>query len=411
MKSILLSIIVFVFSISTVQSQWISQTSGTTSQLYSVSAVNNNVVWICGASGTVLRTTNGGDNWLNASSPPIVNDVYNIFGIDECNALVTRSTSTEALVWKTTNCGTTWVEVFNQPMGYINAIEIGPGGTGLMVGNPLFGKWSIWRTADYGATWDSSGMLLPQAGTEAGYRNSLYASGTSYWFGTNNNRIYYTPNSGVTWNVQATPDLYSYAIWFNSLVGLAGGIGGMKTTDGGTNWAASTFPGSSSINCIAGTGSTFWISRNNLAIYKTSNAGENWTTDYTSPQIVLDIAIARTGNRLWAVGLNGSISRSEGAVSINNISSNVPDRYSLSQNYPNPFNPSSKIQFDITKADFVSLKVYNTLGQEVSKLVNENLSPGTYEVTFDGAGLNSGIYFYTLRIGEFTETKKMVLVK
>ncbi len=401
----------FVFSISTVQSQWVPQTSGTTSQLYSVSAVDNNIAWICGASGTVLRTTNGGDNWFNASSPPIVNDVYNIFGIDECTALVTRSTSTEALVWKTTNCGVTWIEVFNLPMGYINAIEIGPGGSGLMVGNPLFGKWSIWRTADYGTTWDSSGVFLTQAGTEAGHRNSLYASGTSYWFGTNNNRIYYTPNSGVTWTAQPTPDLYSYAIWFNSSVGLAGGIGGMKTTNGGTNWVASTFPGSSSINSIAGTGSTFWISRNNSAIYKTTNAGENWTTDYTAPQIVLDIAIARNGNRLWAIGLNGFISRSEGTVSINNISSNIPDKYSLSQNYPNPFNPTTKIKFDIVKSDFATLKVFNSTGQEVSRLVEQNLQPGTYEVSFDGGSLTSGIYFYTIHTGDFMKTKKMVLVK
>jgi hypothetical protein len=114
---------------------------------------------------------------------------------------------------------------------------------------------------------------------------------------------------------------------------------------------------------------------------------------------------------LWVVGAAGSIYTNDGVVSVNNISSNVPEKYSLSQNYPNPFNPSSKITFDITKANFVSLKVYNSLGQEVSKLVNENLTPGTYEVTFDGAGLNSGIYFYTIQTGDFVETKKMMLVK
>ena len=411
MKTILLSALVLLFSISTVYSQWISQTSGTTSALYSVSAVDNNVVWICGEDGVILRTTNGGENWSNVGTAPIVNDVYNIFGIDACNALVTRSTSTEAIVWKTTNCGATWVEVFNQPMVYINAIEIGPGGTGIMVGNPLFNNWSIWQTADYGSTWDSLVTPLPQAGTEAGYVNSLYANGSSYWFGTNNNRIYYSPNSGSTWTAQSTPDLFSYAVWFNSLVGLSGGISGMKTTDGGTNWTVSSFPGSGSIKCIAGTGSAFWMSRNNIQIYKTTNSGDNWTTDYSAPFVVLDIAIARTGNRLWAVGLEGSISRSEGTVSINNISSNIPDRYSLSQNYPNPFNPTTKIEFDIVKSGYTSLKVFNTAGQEVSKLVEQNLQPGTYEVSFDGGNLSSGIYFYTLSSGDFTETKRMVLVK
>jgi hypothetical protein len=128
---------------------------------------------------------------------------------------------------------------------------------------------------------------------------------------------------------------------------------------------------------------------------------------------------ASGGYMIYAVGTGGRIYALDYAAAINHLSANVPAHYSLSQNYPNPFNPTSKIKFDITNANFVSLKVYNSLGQEVSTLVNENLTPGTYEVTFDGAGLNSGIYFYTLIVGDpgsspgqsFVETKKMMLVK
>jgi hypothetical protein len=98
----------------------------------------------------------------------------------------------------------------------------------------------------------------------------------------------------------------------------------------------------------------------------------------------------------------------------------IPDRFSLSQNYPNPFNAISKIKFEIPPFNpplskggrgGVSLKVYDILGKELQTLVNEQLQPGTYEVTFDGSGLASGIYFYQLKAGEFLETKKLVLLK
>lgn len=98
-------------------------------------------------------------------------------------------------------------------------------------------------------------------------------------------------------------------------------------------------------------------------------------------------------------------------VGISQISSNVPERFSLSQNYPNPFNPSTKIAFNVPAKGFVTLKVYDALGQEVATLVNQNLSVGEYAYEFNASVLSSGIYFYTLKGENFIETKKMMLVK
>jgi len=98
-------------------------------------------------------------------------------------------------------------------------------------------------------------------------------------------------------------------------------------------------------------------------------------------------------------------------TSINTISTEVPAKYSLSQNYPNPFNPATSIKFAITKAGFVSLKIYDLTGREISSLVNENLSAGTYNYAYNAANLSSGIYFYTLKADGFSETKKMMLIK
>ena len=91
--------------------------------------------------------------------------------------------------------------------------------------------------------------------------------------------------------------------------------------------------------------------------------------------------------------------------------SNIPDKFSLSQNYPNPFNPTTNIQFDLPKQGFVSLKVYDVVGKEVATLVNEVKNVGIYDVTFDGANLSSGIYFYRLEVNDFVAVKKMLLVK
>ncbi len=101
------------------------------------------------------------------------------------------------------------------------------------------------------------------------------------------------------------------------------------------------------------------------------------------------------------------------ACTITGIENNteVPKTYSLMQNYPNPFNPVTKISFNIPKLGFVSLKVYDVLGKEVSTLVSEVKNPGSYVVDFNGASLSSGIYFYRLEADGFTSVKKMMLVK
>ncbi|MBS1518130.1 MAG: T9SS type A sorting domain-containing protein [Bacteroidetes bacterium] len=98
-------------------------------------------------------------------------------------------------------------------------------------------------------------------------------------------------------------------------------------------------------------------------------------------------------------------------VGINQISSVLPERFSLYNNYPNPFNPTTNIKFDIIKNDRVTLSVYNVLGEKVSTLVDQDLAPGSYTVDFNAAGLSSGMYFYRLETRGYSETKRMALVK
>jgi hypothetical protein len=98
-------------------------------------------------------------------------------------------------------------------------------------------------------------------------------------------------------------------------------------------------------------------------------------------------------------------------IGIENINSNVPDDFSLGQNFPNPFNPQTKFKFSIKRTSFAELKIFDILGREVKTLVSENLKAGEYEISFNAAGLPSGVYFYRLSAADFSQTKKMVLIK
>ncbi len=98
-------------------------------------------------------------------------------------------------------------------------------------------------------------------------------------------------------------------------------------------------------------------------------------------------------------------------IGIRNIGTAVPDRFTLNQNYPNPFNPSTKIKFEVGKSGAVSLKVFDITGRVVAAPQNGFLSRGVYEYDFDGSALASGVYFYTLKTADYTETRKMILLK
>jgi len=100
-----------------------------------------------------------------------------------------------------------------------------------------------------------------------------------------------------------------------------------------------------------------------------------------------------------------------GTISVEQISSVIPGGFTLSQNYPNPFNPKTVIEYSIPASDFINLKIYNILGHEIKTLVNENQTPGSYKVTFDGSNLPSGVYYYRLETKGNISTKSMLLIK
>ena len=124
--------------------------------------------------------------------------------------------------------------------------------------------------------------------------------------------------------------------------------------------------------------------------------------------------LAVSGTNLFAGTFGSGTWRrplSEMITSVEQTSAQLPEGFALYQNYPNPFNPSSTIAFSLPGAGYVTLKVFNTLGEEVASLVSQELSAGTYETRWDASGTASGIYFYRLQAGNVIETKKLVLLR
>ena len=138
--------------------------------------------------------------------------------------------------------------------------------------------------------------------------------------------------------------------------------------------------------------------------------GRGTTTQISNYEFFNDLSELNTSTklsyRLKQIDFNGAFTYSN-IVEVDYL----PEYYSLSQNYPNPFNPSTSISFTLAKSSFVELKVFNVLGNEVATLVNQIVTAGKHQVTFDAGSLSSGVYLYTIKASDFSETKKMILMK
>jgi hypothetical protein len=115
---------------------------------------------------------------------------------------------------------------------------------------------------------------------------------------------------------------------------------------------------------------------------------------------------------MWTMGTGSAILKSNDAITFASYEgTGLPADISLSQNYPNPFNPSTRIDFTILRNSYVSLKIYNVLGEELETLISQNLSTGFHSYNYNATKLSSGIYFYKLSAGEFSMVKKMIILK
>ena len=309
------------------------------------------------------------------------------------------------------------------------------------------------RSSDAGLSWEPETRLTNSLFNSI--RTSVSSSGSDVhvvWVDQRdgNMEIYYknSADGGINWNadvrlttdtmVSNYPSISSYGsnvviVWQDNR-NSGFDIFSKRSIDGGSTWGTdnqltfaltnSFYP---SVTIYGLNTHVVWsdVRDDNWEIYyKLSyDAGLNWKGDKRLTEFISDSfypSIASTDSALHVVWQDNRDGNDEiyykrdpsgNFVGVVNIGTEIPETFSLLQNYPNPFNPSTQLRFKIADAGYVKLVIYDNLGRETETLVNEQLNPGTYEVEWNGSNFASGIYYYKLFAGEFSDTKKMILVK
>ncbi|MCE1165425.1 MAG: T9SS type A sorting domain-containing protein [Bacteroidetes bacterium] len=241
----------------------------------------------------------------------------------------------------------------------------------------------------------------------------------AYLYAASYSGIYYTSNLGTTWlastgistmvNDISANGNNMYAAAYNKVY---------KSTNNGSSWTAANL---NSMNCyrLLSVNNAVLVT-GNQGVFLSSNGGADWNS-VSDGLSLLDSRALYSLNDYVFLGTYGAgvykrpVSQ---IIGIKNISSGIPEYFSLYQNYPNPFNPVTKIKFDVAAvsgnfgSQHIKIEVYDMLGKDVKTLVNEPLRPGAYEVTFDGSSVPSGIYYCRMLSGnELKNTIKMMLIK
>jgi photosystem II stability/assembly factor-like uncharacterized protein len=432
-KIILFLIFCFIqFSNSFSQPGWIVQTIGNPDENFStLKFFNPNTgMVISGYAGNpsflgrIFRTTNAGQNWIynNFNSPDAwldgfyfdennfvlvgqrgigpgivaiyTNNVRSDYIISPLHGNITALTSTDWLnantgfvggwdfnyplgrdhygrVLRTTNQGVNWIDISPNPNSDVPAIKFFNLNTGYIIDGSYFKK-----TTNSGQNWTTiSSILLTQSDFHLITKDTFYLCGDIGY-------VRISSDSGYTWQLRPV----GYNVILRSI----------KFINSKTGWTC---------------GDSGYI-------FRTTNAGINWQKQNSGTSNILLNTNIINENNLWIGGSKGIVLKTTtgGVTFVKNKKENILSDYKLYQNYPNPFNSTTKIKFEIkkgvrSKKSGVKLIIYDITGKEIATLVNEQLNSGTYDVNFDGNKLPSGIYIYKLSIGDFVDTKKLILLK
>ena len=414
-------------------SQWLSQTSPTTRSLKKIFVVNTTTAYIAGDYQVILKTTNSGAQWTKLKENANGYTLYDAIFYNENTGIFVgggywgNKTTYQGLIFRTPNGGLSWDSIVVNNICFLKVAFIDPM-NGFAGGWSAAGTSPLFKTTDYGQNWSqvsnlpclSNVMALTfinaNTGWAAGDSTSLIqgviktTNGGASWFtcknfgSSMNSQIYsikfVDANTGWLVGVESSP----------SWVGLI-----MKTTDGGFTWTQQTNHCFNEIYDVwFADANTGWVTSDGPQLQKTTNGGINWNVQTISSTSFLNSVQFVDANTGWCVGEMGQIfytNNGGGTISVRNISTEIPDAYTLNQNYPNPFNPSTKIRYSIPKNSLVRLTIFDALGREVQTLVNQSQVAGTYEATFEAGNYPSGIYFYKLSAGDFSDVRKMILVK
>jgi len=410
MKRFLLNLILIFccfFHISTI-AQWTQFAPGTYPFSYTwveaIASTGTDILAGTHSNGMFLSTDNGTTWTAVGTGLPSGSFVYTlaVSGND-----VLAGTSNNWGIYKTTNSGVQWTQSGLTGIPISSLAQIG---TNLFAGSTLFG---VYLSNDTGANWTS---VKSESGIFA-----LSTDGTNLFAARNatTKGVYVSPDNGTNWSFPSNTGFPTSNITTLSSIGTNLFLGTMTgvylSTDDGANWnAVNTGLTTLNVRSAVVNGNNLFVGTNGGGVFLTTDNGSNWSAVNTGLTNKYVYALAVIGSDLYAGTMGSGLwkrSLSDMVTAVEDNKINQPLNFTLFQNYPNPFNPTTTIQYNIPKTGFVKISVYDILGKEIKTLVSEEKNPGSYEVEFEANGLASGIYYYTIRTGDFTQSRKMILMK
>ena len=431
MKTIIITYLAL-FTINAYSQSWFIQNSNTTQNINDVFFISQDIGYASCENGVLLKTTNGGSNWVVLPGP-YSGSLTGIRFFDMNTGLTLGNP-----VFKTTNSGLNWYQVANF-YGTLHHWTLADD-------NTLYGcePFALAKTTNRGDNWGETAATPPWITTAAFFVNSQTG-----WVCTiqpigmpvptqHQATIAKTINGGGSWIIQYTElggintvsclDVFFPSLDTGYVIAKSGGAV-YKSYNGGNNWSQTVLEGHTLTDLNFISVKTGWACATEGFIYKTTDFGNSWSNTSTPVSVTLNSVFFINDTVGWAVGNGGSIIKTinGGLTTKENLSNKIPSSPSLSQNYPNPFNPVTRIKFSLPVPskggvwNNVRLVIYDILGREIASLIpplgggQEGLKPGSYKVSWDGSRYASGVYFYRLFIDDASTplsiTKKMVLIK
>ncbi|MCW8806357.1 MAG: YCF48-related protein [Ignavibacteriaceae bacterium] len=422
-------LLVLIFSSSSVYTQWQLQNSGTSENLNDVAILNQTTAVIVGNSGKILKTTNSGKTWvqknsettnhLNAVSLSLMGE-----GIAVGNGVICLTTD-NGESWSDSSINNNAVSVYYYVSVYF--------GWNIIIGCD---DGTIYFSSDAGETWQDTLLV----------NEPVIASGCVWYFPLGNENALFSTNSytAVTglpaiqfypWNIYDNPisvgdNLTCGELSYDDqyLIGVGNGPGFnlllLKKFKLDTVWVPiySSIPVQFTPEDLAiYYDYNLFICGSDGKIFTSADDGVNWVEQTTGVYGKLNsIIFGYNVSAGYSVGDNGTILFTSNGGGINSVDETYqPTKVYLYQNYPNPFNPSTIIEYEINTRQYVQLKIYDLLGNEIANLVDDEQEAGTYNIEFNISKSNgkvvSGIYFYQLsgtgEDGESVQTRKMLYLK
>jgi hypothetical protein len=424
---------------------WILKFTAAGKVFKDISFATSQVGYIVTELGGVYKTTNGGNNWTSVMNLGFPYYWYGVYALTADTVVIAgfnnQGNINSGVVRWSYNGGVTWTGDINlhipSGVGWLSKVHFFDKNKGIVSAEFSGG---MHYTTNGGK--DSTDWTYVQVNSDLGwFAGNIDAIPGGYIFTTG---IHFAVSTsyGLIWLVRNPADgTFDGGVDFvdnNLLLGLTGGgsispsVSGWlhRTTDGGLTWGARLNTFAYPIRSVKYfNDSLMFAVGGNLyqdagGIYSSTNAGANWNQDINTGAEMFAYDFKKISNDsvdIWCVGSTGGGSGYIGKlfkarigyniVGINNINNIISGEFRLYQNFPNPFNPNTNIRFSIPENGIVSLRIYNLIGKEVATLINERKSSGIYEVNWNASDCPSGVYFYKLTANDFTNVKKMILLK